>query len=141
MSDLRGRSYSAVGAAKQVKKLATTISVAGTQAAIAALAVTMWRVNFNCKIIGCSLYFATGGTAAGPGVILQRSLAGTGTFATIGTFACGTFADATGGAMTVTETSCIAGDIIRLAVAAGTAASTPVIGSADLEFIEEFVTA
>lgn len=139
MSDSRGRSYVDVGS-RSVFKLCNNVTCAGTAAAITAIDATQWRVNFKCKITGISAYIKTGGTAAGPVVLLQRSVAGTGSYATIGTITIGTKADATGVAGAVTETSCDAGDFLQLAVGAGTAASSPVI-SAFLDVVEEFVTA
>jgi hypothetical protein len=136
--DARGRSYSDVGS-RFAFKLASNVACAGTAAAITAVDGTQWRVNFNCKVVGISAYIKTGGTAAGPVILLQRSLAGTGAYASIGTITIGTKADATGVAGAVTETDLLAGDFLQLAVGAGTAASTPTI-SAFLDLIENFVS-
>jgi hypothetical protein len=43
--------------------------------------------------------------------------------------------------MSVTETDFAEGDVVRLSVVGGTIASTPVIGSAVLTYIELFETA
>jgi len=140
MSDLRGRSYSAVGNAKQMLRLASSITLTGTSAG-GVIAGARVRIPFNCRIIGCSLFLTTGGTAAGPVLKLETSLAGTGAQVGIGTQTYGTQADATFSAMGVTETEVAAGDVVSLNVVGGTIASTPVVGSAILHFIESFVTA
>jgi hypothetical protein len=139
MSDSRGRSYSDVGS-RFLFKMASNVAVSGTAASITALDTTQWRVNFNCRVIGLSAYFKTGGTAAGPVILLQRSLAGTGAWTSIGTLNVGTRADSTGAAASVTETDLAEGDLVRFAIAAGTAASTPTF-SATIDLIENFVSA
>lgn len=67
----------------------------------------------------------TGGTAAGPNVKVQYSLAGTGAATTLATIAVGTSADNAALAPTVTSQAFIAGDHLLITLAAGTAASTP----------------
>lgn len=67
----------------------------------------------------------TGGTADGPVVKIQKSLAGTGAASDIASQNTGTSADDTAFALTVTETDLDAGDHLLITNAAGTAASTP----------------
>ena len=100
------------------------VSVVGTASAITAIASTVFKLPFNAKIKGATRVSTTGGTAAGPTVLVQYSLAGTGTWTSIGTAAFGTDADGTGSDFSVTATSLSDGDQIRLALAAGTAAAT-----------------
>jgi hypothetical protein len=100
------------------------VSVVGTAASITALAPTQFRLPYACKITGANRISTTGGTAAGPTVLLQHSLAGTGTWTSIGTAAFGTDADGTTSELSVTATDLAADDHIRLAIAAGTAAAT-----------------
>ena len=140
MSDLRGRSYSGVGQAKQTERIGTTITLTGTSGG-GVLAATSLRIPFPMRIIGCSLYLTTGGTAAGPVLNMVKSLAGTGSDVAFGTATFGTQADATLKEMSVTETNFTTGDVVRLSVVGGTIASTPVIGSALITFIELFETA
>jgi len=140
MSDARGRSYSAIGGAKQTLRIGTTLTLTGTSAG-GAIAGTSIRIPFPMRIIGCSLYNTTGGTAAGPVVNVVKSLAGTGADVAFGTGTYGTQADATQKEMSVTETNFTTGDVVRLSVVGGTIASTPVIGSAVLTFVELFESA
>ncbi|TFH29341.1 MAG: hypothetical protein E4G97_07390 [Deltaproteobacteria bacterium] len=141
MSDTRGRSYSAVGDAKGMLRIGTTLTL-GTNAG-GAIAGTIIRVPFNCKIIGCSLYVVTGGTmgAATKILVLQSSLAGTGTADIFGTMTTGTYAAATPYELDVTETNVLAGDRIELFMVGGSSASAVVIGAAVLTYVENFVTA
>lgn len=100
------------------------VSVVGTQASLAAIAASTFRIPFRAKVLGATRVSTTGGTAAGPTVLLQRSVAGTGAWTSFGTAAFGTDADGRGTAFSVTPTVFEAGDHIRLAIAAGTAAAT-----------------
>ena len=140
MSDTRGRSYSAVGQAKQMLRIGTSLTLTGTSGG-GAIAATSIRIPFPCRIIGVSTFLTTGGTAAGPVLNVVKSLAGTGADVAFGTQTFGTQADGTRQERNVTETDFAEGDVVRLSVVGGTIASTPVIGSAVLTFIELFETA
>lgn len=122
-----GRSYddNSFGAVHQLPR--TGVSISGTQAAAAELFVWKASANLNGKVTGASYNITTGGTAAGPTVTLERSLAGTGAAEVFGTLAFGTAANSTAGNMTLTTTNFVAGDEIRLKTVAGTAAATPVV--------------
>jgi hypothetical protein len=113
----------------------TGVSVAGTAASITGLATTYISLPFNCKLRGGTRISTTGGTAAGPTVLIQYSLAGTGSWTSIGTAAFGTDADLKASDFSVTETKLADGDQVRLAIAAGTAAATHVCNFA-LEFVD-----
>jgi hypothetical protein len=67
----------------------------------------------------------TGGTAAGPSVVVSKSLAGTGAAAGFATHAFGTDADNASAAVTTTSTDFAAGDHLLISTVAGTAASSP----------------
>lgn len=110
------------------------VSVAGTAAAITALAAATVSIPFKMKLRGATRLSTTGGTAAGPTVLAQYSLAGTGAWTSIGTAAFGTDANGTAADFGVTETTLADGDQFRLAIAAGTAAATHTVN-----FIAEFV--
>ena len=114
------------------------VSVVGTAAAITALSATTSNMPFAAKIKGATRVSSTGGTAAGPTVLVQTSLAGTGAWTSIGTAAFGTDASGIGSAFSVTETAVASGDFIRLAIAAGTAAATHTCNFM-VEFTEVFV--
>lgn len=108
---------------------AVALTVVGTAGAVAAIANSQRRVPANSavKFKAVALYVKTGGTAAGPVLAFQYSLAGTGAWTNIGTYAFGTQADDTSGSMTCDETiNLVAGDRTRFAVLVGTAASSPV---------------
>lgn len=111
------------------------VSVVGTAASVTALAATYRKIPFRSKIMGATRVSTTGGTAAGPTVLLQYSLAGTGTWTSIGTAAFGTDADLTSSDFSVTATELADGDLIRLAIAAGTAAATHTVNFA-IELID-----
>jgi hypothetical protein len=121
-------------------RIGTTLTLTGTSAG-GAIAATSIRIPFPMKIIGVSLYLTTGGTAAGPVLNVVKSLAGTGADVAFGTATFGTQADATLKEMSVTETNVTTGDVVRLSVVGGTIASTPVIGSAMISYMELFETA
>jgi len=99
------------------------ISVPGTAAA--ATTLVRLRIPRAMTIDEATVLAMTGGTAAGPTLILQKSLAGTGTAAGFATHAFGTDADNASAAITVTSTAFAAGDHLLIVNAAGTAASTP----------------
>ena len=82
----------------------------------------------------------TGGTAAGPVVLLQKSLAGTGAGVTFGSYLMGTAADASTGVFTVTSTAFASGDALLVTNLAGTAAATPKMNIA-VEWKETFTNA
>ncbi|MCR4286875.1 MAG: hypothetical protein NUW09_02550 [Deltaproteobacteria bacterium] len=110
------------------------VSVVGTAAAITALTATVLSIPFKCKLRGATRLSTTGGTAAGPTVLAQYSLAGTGTWTSIGTAAFGTNADGAASDFGVTETTLADGDQFRFAIAAGTAAATHTVN-----FVAEFI--
>lgn len=99
------------------------ISVPGTAAAATTLIAL--RMPRAVTIDGASIAIQTGGTAAGPNLILQKSLAGTGAGAGFATYAFGTIANDTYAAVTTTTTAFASGDVLLVVNAAGTAASTP----------------
>lgn len=89
-------------------------------------------------LIGADAYITTGGTAAGPNIAIQRSLAGTGAWTAIATLNVGTSADATVKGFTLAAAVTItAGDKLRIANIAGTVASTPTV-DVHLAFQEVF---
>jgi hypothetical protein len=113
------------------------VSIAGTAAADTAIADTQRVLPLNGKFVAGRVYLKTGGTAAGPKLLFQYSRAGTGTYTTFGSWTSGTAADNTGGSAGFTDTQLLAGDFVRCAVLAGTAAATPVVHAA-LVFQETF---
>lgn len=145
MSDTQGRSYSAFGQ-QQLFTFGHGVSLAGTNAAVAGIAGCIFKVpsTWNGVLKSVSAYIVTGGTVASAGVVglIQRSLAGTGTFASIGTLTfLGTYADATVLAGTVDSTVVVlGGDILRLAIGAGTVAQTLVV-TVSGAFQEAFISA
>lgn len=110
------------------------VSVVGTAASLTGLAATTVSIPFKMKLRGATRLSTTGGTAAGPTVVAQYSLAGTGTWTSIGTCAFGTDANLTASDFSVTATSLADGDQFRFALAAGTAAATHTVN-----FVAEFV--
>lgn len=103
----------------------TGLSVPGT----AATATVLLRIPLvsSLRVNSIRVRQTTGGTAAGPNVVVGKSLAGTGAASAIGTVAFGTSADGAVATTTLTSTDFDAGDEIVLTNAAGTAASTPVV--------------
>jgi len=102
------------------------ISVSGTIATAAKVA----RIRFPraVKVSGVSYFNHTGGTAAGPSVTVNKSVAGTGTASAFGTAnIAGTVGDNTGADMTITATEFSAGDHLIINSVAGTADATPVV--------------
>ena len=81
----------------------------------------------------------TGGTAAGPTVLLQKSLAGTGTATSFGTKAFGTAADNAAFNFSPTSTTFVAGDHLIIANLAGTSAATPK-ANITIGYLETFPT-
>lgn len=110
---------------KQLMPIAASagISVPGTAASDTVL--IRLRVPRAMTVDAASIVMQTGGTAAGPTVAVQKSLAGTGTATNVGTYNVGTAADNTSAALTVTATNFAAGDHLLITNLAGTAASTP----------------
>ena len=110
---------------KQLMPIAasTGISIPGTAAADTVL--IRLRIPRAMTVDAASIVMMTGGTAAGPTVAVQKSLAGTGAAASIGTYNVGTAADNASAALTITATNFAAGDHLLIANLAGTAASTP----------------
>jgi len=99
------------------------ISVPGTAASDTVL--IRFRITDPITVDKASVVAMTGGTAAGPNLVLQKSLAGTGTAAGFATHNFGTAADNASAALTVASTDFAAGDHLLITNAAGTAASTP----------------
>lgn len=100
------------------------LAVNGTQAST----TDIYRAAFTENIVldEVSVIAMTGGTAAGPIITVNSSVAGTGTLVPIGTFKVGTTADKINlGAITIASTSLSSGDHLVLQVVAGTAASAP----------------
>lgn len=137
MSDSIGRTYSKVGYNQGIFVL-DTISLPGTAASITAAANSQVVLPIGAVIRAAQAFIKTGGTAAGPVCLLQYSVDGTGTWTTFGSAASGTDADNAVKAFTVTATSLDAGDALRLAIAAGTAAATPV-WHVSVAFTERFI--
>lgn len=103
-------------------------TIAGTQAASAE--VFVWKVSSNLtagKVPAVAYNITTGGTAAGPAVTIERSLAGTGAAEVFGTLTFGTVANSTAGNMSITSTNFLAGDEVRIKTVVGTAASSPIV--------------
>lgn len=117
------------------------LSVPGTAAADTLVGkpfVVPAAFGSKLDLLGATAYITTGGTAAGPNVAVQRSLAGTGAWTTIATLNIGTAADASRKNFTLSAAYTItAGDSLRIANIAGTVASTPVI-EVSLAFQEVF---
>lgn len=132
MAGRKSTIYSEFGA--PVALAFSAVSVAGTAASITALTGTRVSMPFKMRLRGATRLSTTGGTAAGPTVLAQYSLAGTGAWTSIGTCAFGTDADGTAADFSVTETTLADGDQFRFAVAAGTAAATHTVN-----FIAEFI--
>lgn len=101
------------------------ISVPGTAAA--ATELVRLRMSKDMTIDEADIVMMTGGTAAGPTLILQKSLGGTGAGAGFATYNVGTAADNSSAGLTVTSTDFTDGDHLLIVNAAGTAASTPKI--------------
>lgn len=99
------------------------ITVAGTAAADAEL--LRIPINRDIKVEAIRMVAMTGGTADGPTVQVQKSLAGTGAAEDIATQNVGTSADNTQFDLTVSATDLAEGDVLIVSNAAGTAASTP----------------
>ena len=143
--DAQGRSYSAFGH-QQLLNMGHDVTLGGTNAAVAAITGTIFKIpsTWNGILKSVSAYIKTGGTVASAGVVglIQRSLAGTGAYASIGTLSfLGTYADGAilAGAVDSTVTV-LGGDILRLAVGAGTVAQTLVI-TVTAAFQEAFISA
>jgi len=145
MSDTQGRSYSAFGQQTFVV-MGRDATLGGTNAAVAGITGCIFKVpsTWNGILKSVAAYIKTGGTVASAGVVglIQRSLAGTGSYASIGTLTfLGTYADATilVGAVD-SSVAVLGGDILRLAVGAGTVAQTLVV-TVTASFQEAFISA
>lgn len=121
---------------KQMMMVIDDKTLNGTIAAAAEFArVTAFQ---NIKVTDYNMNVRTGGTAAGPSFTINKSAAGTGALAAIGTATFGTIANNTNQDGTLTSTAFAAGDDIVLKSVAGTVASAPVF-SFYLEYQENFV--
>jgi len=145
MSDTQGRSYSAFGQ-QQLLVLKGDATFGGTNASTTGITGAIFKVpsTWNGVLKSLSAYIKTGGTVASAGVValVERSLAGTGAYATIGSIAfLGTYADATVQAGGVDSTvQILGGDILRLSVKAGTVAQT-LVATVTGAFQETFASA
>lgn len=103
----------------------TGLSVPGT----AASATDLLRIPLAVgqHVNKAKLRLITGGTAAGPTITFNTSLAGTGALAPIGTYAFGTSANGAQVSVTLADTTLVDGDEIVIQNVAGTVASTPAI--------------
>lgn len=103
----------------------TGLSVPGT----AASATDLLRIPLAAgqHINKAKLRLITGGTAAGPVITFNTSLAGTGTVSPIGTYSFGTSANGTQVSVTLADTFMTDGDELVIQNVAGTAAATPAI--------------
>lgn len=103
----------------------TGISVPGT----AASATDLLRIPLAgaLHINKVRMRLITGGTAAGPVITFNTSLAGTGTVAPIGTFTFGTAANGAVTSVTLADTQLAANDEIVIQNVAGTVAATPAV--------------
>jgi len=143
--DAQGRSYSAFGH-QQLLTVGRDVTLGGTSAAVAAITGCIFKIpsTWNGVLKSVSAYIKTGGTVASAGVVglIQRSLAGTGAYASIGTLSfLGTYADGAVFVGAVDSTVVVlGGDILRLAVGAGTVAQTLVI-TVSAVFQEAFISA
>ena len=146
MPDADGRGYADLGKHIHLVPLANAVTVAGTNAAIAAIANKHFKIpaSFNGIVRSVGIMIKTGGTVASAGatLLLQRSLAGTGAFSSFGTCAfLGTYADGDQTNLAVTQSEVVlGGDVLRLAIAAGTVAQSLVIHALGA-FQEQFVAA
>lgn len=102
------------------------LSVPGTAASTTVL-LRYPLVAGNIRLNAARLRLSTGGTAAGPTLLIGKSLAGTGVVTNIGTHAFGTSADGSVVTVNLTRTDFDPGDEVVISNLAGTAASTPVI--------------
>jgi len=143
--DAQGRSYSAFGQQTLVV-LGRDASFGGTNAATSGITGCIFKVpsTWNGILKSVSAYIKTGGTVGSAGVValIERSLAGTGAYASIGSIAfLGPYADATVQAGGVDSTvTVLGGDILRLSVKAGTVAQT-LVATVTGSFQEAFVSA
>jgi hypothetical protein len=113
------------------------VTVVGTAAADTVL--LRLRTPRTITIDDATIVSPTGGTAAGPTLLIGKSLAGTGAVENFGTHTFGTDADNTQADIAVTATDLAAGDDIVISVAAGTVASTP-LSNLMLSWIDNFNT-
>ena len=104
----------------------TGLSVPGT----AASATVLLRIPIagqGRKVNKLRLRLITGGTAAGPTLLVGKSVGGTGTVSQIGTYTFGTSADGAVASQELTSTDFDTDDEVVITNGAGTAASTPAI--------------
>lgn len=103
----------------------TGLSVPGT----AASATDLLRIPLavGTKLNTLKMRMSTGGTAAGPTITVNSSLAGTGALVPIGTYAFGTNANGAVATLSFTSTEFANGDEVVISNVAGTVAATPVI--------------
>jgi hypothetical protein len=103
----------------------TGLSVPGT----AASATDLLRIPAAAQlhVNKARLRLLTGGTAAGPVITFNTSLAGTGAVAPIGTHTFGTSADGSVASVTLADTVLAANDELVIQNVAGTVAATPKI--------------
>jgi hypothetical protein len=113
------------------------LTVGGTNAAN----TEIHRVRFAnpSKVETVDIVAMTGGTAAGPALLIGKSLAGTGTVANFATHTFGTDANNTAAGLTVATTDFADGDHLVISKAAGTAASSPKV-SVNIGWREDFDT-
>jgi len=146
--DAQGRSYSAFGH-QQLINLGHDVNLLvndGINAATVAITGTIFKIpsTWNGVLKSVSAYIKTGGTVASAGHVglIQRSLAGTGAYASIGTLSfLGTHADGAVLAGAVdSSVTVLGGDILRLAVGAGTNLQTLTV-TVTAAFQEAFISA
>ena len=110
----------------------------GSLAGTAAIAIKSAVEFMNpATVTDVNVFFVAGGTTAAQSFVIGKSLAGTGTFAGIGTIVVGTQATNTVKDGAVTETSFNTGDVLQL-YAGGTAAIVA-NGIVTVQYKETFV--
>lgn len=117
------------------KRLLTLVGATLAGTAAAAAAIHRIRMPKAGTVEGATVVATTGGTAAGPGFTIGKSLAGTGAVSNFATHTFGTDADNTSAALTVAKTDLAANDHLVVNSVAGTAASSPVIDLA-IEWVD-----
>lgn len=124
--------------AKQTLPLPATGSLAGTQASSTEVAATRVTIMQPITVTDLNWKFVAGGTGAGvKSVILNKSAAGTGAAAAIGTLTIGTHATGVVVDDTVTETNLDSGDDLFVSYI-GTAATVENV-QAYVQYKEHFV--
>lgn len=105
------------------------VAITGTNAAESQVAATKVVAPFPCKVVAARRIHTTASTAAVANwnLILQKSVAGTGSYTAFGTFSVGgTEASGVTGTAAVTETNFAAGDVMAIALQGITAARNDV---------------